>query len=328
MVVPAILRRKGFTLIELLVVIAIIAILIGLLLPAVQKVREAAARANCQNNLKQIALATLNFEATYRKLPMGKHGVTKAGVLVQLLPYLEQEALYRGFKSDLYTLGSMTTGPNWLNHDSPNTYSLSRQRIKMFECPSDNPYSLDPAGNVVFDVDARGGVYGVVANLLKTSGGLPGLSNYVPSAGMAGRFPVPLPLPILLYYASHEGVFIPDEQFPINFITDGLSNTLLFAEYQGNIANGVRTYAMSWLGASGFPAYWSFNQTAALMHFSLSSAHGNICNIAQADGSVRAITKDFTTPTTTADILNKTVPRWSAFMSLAGRMDADPEKLE
>src|SRR5688572_7859792 len=96
-------QRRGFTLIELLVVIAIIAILIGLLLPAVQKVREAAARMSCTNNLKQLALACHNYHDVHERFP-GYAGGTGTGNtalwLPQILPYVEQSAVAQANKTD------------------------------------------------------------------------------------------------------------------------------------------------------------------------------------------------------------------------------------
>src|SRR2546423_2671167 len=95
-------KRPGFTLIELLVVIAIIAILIGLLLPAVQKVRDAANRTQSQNNLKQLGLALHNYENTngttppmFGTVPSGGASLAGGSILYHLLPYLEHNALYR-----------------------------------------------------------------------------------------------------------------------------------------------------------------------------------------------------------------------------------------
>jgi prepilin-type N-terminal cleavage/methylation domain-containing protein/prepilin-type processing-associated H-X9-DG protein len=123
---PSIPTRRGFTLIELLVVIAIIAILIGLLVPAVQKVREAAARLQCQNNLKQITLAMHNYENQYRQFPPTEHYTNSAGaaiyhgVLAYILPFIEQ--------SDL----QYDTTKSWFN----NTLAVIQSSPRIFLCPT------------------------------------------------------------------------------------------------------------------------------------------------------------------------------------------------
>jgi prepilin-type N-terminal cleavage/methylation domain-containing protein len=117
--------RRGFTLIELLVVIAVIATLIGLLLPAVQKAREAASRTKCQNNLKQIALAASLYENAHRRLPPSRlEGESQTWAWI-ILPYLEQENLYRKWNTDvpIYKLKD----PDILKATLPNYYCPSRR---------------------------------------------------------------------------------------------------------------------------------------------------------------------------------------------------------
>jgi prepilin-type N-terminal cleavage/methylation domain-containing protein/prepilin-type processing-associated H-X9-DG protein len=146
-------RHPGFTLIELLVVIAIIAVLVGLLLPAVQKVREAASRMSCQNNLKQIGLAVLNYEGTYGYFPPCSHefpvndpnaialanpsakpGSSQAnlafGVTVLILPYIEQQNVYNQFNLNLSIFDPANLPPPY------GTNTAMSSVIKTYICPS------------------------------------------------------------------------------------------------------------------------------------------------------------------------------------------------
>jgi len=140
--------RRAFTLIELLVVIAIIAILIALLVPAVQKVREAAARAQCQNNLKQIGLGLHNYHDSQKQLPLGNRGSSPAGGYgynwrLYILPFIEQTAIY-----DLID----TKQSSWSNAMAPTNAKV----IAVYRCPSSplplNAVSMNPSGTVFSDV--------------------------------------------------------------------------------------------------------------------------------------------------------------------------------
>ena len=190
---PRIARRRGYTLIELLVVIAIIAILIGLLVPAVQKVRESANRAQCSNNLKQIALATHNYHDVNRHLPpgIGYTPLADNGVwgnhLFHLLPYLEQDGLYKSALGPV-KLSSGTVTIHW-----PGNNSVYSQSVPTFVCPSDP--SVGPGGVVT----VKGISWGTSSYAV----------NIQVSAGGPGN---------------------PQGKTCLLAITDGTSNTILYAE--------------------------------------------------------------------------------------------------
>jgi prepilin-type N-terminal cleavage/methylation domain-containing protein len=202
-------RRRGFTLIELLVVIAIIAVLIGLLLPAVQKVREAANRIKCGNNLKQLGLAAHNYHDVNGHFPpgIGYTPVASNGVFgtyhFHLLPYVEQDNLYRSALDSAPFLPPV--GPITVYY--PGNNNVYGQRVAVFLCPSDP--SVDSDGLVMVD------------------GVLFGASCYAPNAM------------VIAINDLHSTPYRtnPQGKTRITDITDGTSNTILHAEKYARCSN-------------------------------------------------------------------------------------------
>jgi prepilin-type N-terminal cleavage/methylation domain-containing protein/prepilin-type processing-associated H-X9-DG protein len=227
---------RGFTLIELLVVIAIISILIGLLLPAVQKVREAANRLSCTNNLKQIGLALHDYHSTLSKFPPGYvDGNTNPdstpdndlgpgwGWATYLLPYIEQDNLYR--QIDL-TKG-VGIGAN---------AKASLQPVKIYQCPSDGlqkPVPVydssftKPIATVAFAnyVGCNGWI-----ECFNGAGGNPGSTGNDGLIGASGAVGV--------------GLFYRNSNTRIADVTDGLSNTIVVGERSSNHAPSTWTAAV------------------------------------------------------------------------------------
>ncbi len=274
---PAI--RSAFTLIELLVVIAIIAILIALLVPAVQKVREAAARTQCQNNLKQWALATHNFHDTYKQFPIGSRNNPRQTWVMHLWAYIEQTALSSQNNLNLPFYVPPGTIPNTMN-------GLCGQVLTLYNCPSDTGADQDQT----YYARVRG--------------------NYVVNWGNVLYDTAPAG--IYAPFAHNNGSRSTPRTTKVVNITDGTSNTLLMAEYlkawsrqdndwRGDIHNddGVFRFhtintpnstaadVVNWAVQTGDPLMPV--STAGSQHNTARSRHSGGVNAALCDGSVRFI---------------------------------------
>jgi prepilin-type N-terminal cleavage/methylation domain-containing protein/prepilin-type processing-associated H-X9-DG protein len=247
--------RRGFTLIELLVVIAIIAVLIGLLLPAVQKVREAANRMSCQNNLKQLALACMNYESAYKKIPPGRYNYTNGNDVLYssandntgfeiMLPYVEQANLGNMFQPGLgwyYYPGISPQLPN----GAPN-YAAIQQQLKLFICPSSGPRQVDITPAWV--------AFGFPANLSPMCGGTDYLMSKGMNAYLDGNSASIIP-------SGARGAFDVNSMVQIADFTDGTSNTFLLGEGAGNTPNFLAMYPYVQPGAPAQPVLNSTGNT-------------------------------------------------------------------
>jgi prepilin-type N-terminal cleavage/methylation domain-containing protein len=306
--------RPAFTLIELLVVIAIIAILIGLLLPAVQKVRESASRTQCTNNVKQIALAVHNFHDTHKVLPpllgpvppkkylsSAPTAVPVSNPFFQILPFIEQETRYKEtFWGTVPPANNSPDGQTWGPGYSPwGPTSAGGENhlvgVKLYACPSDPSIPVDMVAGPVRMNAGKTPVYD--AN--------PALTSYAANAHVFGD--VGLDATVGEVFAGYTA----RNRVPTN-IQDGTSNTILFAERYGRCGNftahdnGNGGNAAMWWGADpALPAFAVYTQGPNSLFqvqpqpwqpggsgcdpYRASTAHSGVMIVALADSSVKSI---------------------------------------
>jgi prepilin-type N-terminal cleavage/methylation domain-containing protein/prepilin-type processing-associated H-X9-DG protein len=289
--------RHGMTLIELLVVIAIIAILIGLLVPAVQKVREAANRAQCLNNLKQLALAAQSYHGTWGKFPTGVRlsvlvdGRPAMGtnLWVELLPYFEQDNLQNQWDRNDNRNNNQVGGRN----------ATTAQVIQILLCPSDPLPQPVIQSTLLLNPPWSWGFYG-----MSSYGGNAGKRSV--HTGFAPAFP----------FMTRDGIFFIDSSLRLADVSDGTSNTLLFGERFHHDPEFDIRQPVVWPGSSLMTAWgrWGYVantgamgnvtlHTAAPINYrvppggdfstvenracAFGSGHPGGANFAFADGSVR-----------------------------------------